>query len=693
MVVPVAVGAVRVRKRLLPAWSGAPAHLAEATLALALLIGIGLTLGSFGELRRVPVVIACIVLGSAAAVLAKPGPKLATAGRHSRRGAADDDQSRRIAVAREPAAPPARHERPILLLMAAVAVTLLLAAWLPHVITSYERGMFDGDTMWYHAPFAARFVQTGWVTRLLFTNYEPIVTFFPANSELVAALAILPYHYDILLPVINLGWLALALLAGWTIGRRFGGAPIGLCAVAVVMTLPIMTVTQAGTLRNDVAVVALFLTAVALLVNSDWSRAGLALAGLAAGICVGTKVDLIVPAVALIAGIVIAVPRSMSKQRFATTAPCVALAAAAGAPWYIRNLARTGNPLPWFGLHIGPLSIPAAPVATYGQSAVVDHLASPRFWTDSFVPGTYLAFGPAWPLVLGAAAVGTALAIGWKRSPLVRMLGVVAVVCAGAYAVTPNSVPGPITTLGTTNLAGNLRYLAPALALGVVLLSAPPVLRATPRRVAVMVALLCLIAADQDPLTWLRDPEMSLAPGALAWGIAAAIVLLLFAVWLATWSSRPRYSATTAAAIAALCIGAGFPVQRAYLADRYKQRDFASAMGALYPRAQSLHDQRIAITGDLFQYPFYGNDLSNWVQTVGDNGPHGSFEPVTSCQSWREKLGEGRYSYVAVAPPVFVLAAPRELAWTRSDPAATEVDPSSRAGLFKLVAAPSTNAC
>jgi hypothetical protein len=60
-----ALGAGALRARLLPAFSGAPAHLATAVLALAILIWVAELLGSFGLFEPVPYVLAVAVAGIA----------------------------------------------------------------------------------------------------------------------------------------------------------------------------------------------------------------------------------------------------------------------------------------------------------------------------------------------------------------------------------------------------------------------------------------------------------------------------------------------------------------------------------------------------------------------------------------------------------------------------------------------------
>ncbi|HKA67456.1 MAG TPA: hypothetical protein VKG03_06070, partial [Solirubrobacterales bacterium] len=61
--------------------------------------------------------------------------------------------------------------------------------------------------------------------------------------------------------------------------------------------------------------------------------------------------------------------------------------------------------------------------------------------------------------------------------------------------------------------------------------------------------------------------------------------------------------------------------------------------------ARSITDARIATTSTR-QYPLFGTDLSNHVQFVGEERPHGGFEAPATCPAWRRELNAGRYDYV-----------------------------------------------
>ena len=57
---------------------------------------------------------------------------------------------------------------------------------------------------------------------------------------------------------------------------------------------------------------------------------------------------------------------------------------------------------------------------------------------------------------------------------------------------------------------------------------------------------------------------------------------------------------------------------------------------------------RIATTSTR-QYPLFGTDLSNRVEFVGEERPHGGFVAPTTCRAWRRLLDEGDYDYVVAS--------------------------------------------
>jgi len=92
-------------------------------------------------------------------------------------------------------------------------------------------------------------------------------------------------------------------------------------------------------------------------------------------------------------------------------------------------------------------------------------------------------------------------------------------------------------------------------------------------------------------------------------------------------------------------IALGYPVQRHYLESRYKDPTFtAPGLNAAFAWSRDVSDARIATTSTR-QYPLFGTDLSNQVQYLGTEQPHGGFEAPSKCDEYIRLLSEGNYDY------------------------------------------------
>ena len=95
-----------------------------------------------------------------------------------------------------------------------------------------------------------------------------------------------------------------------------------------------------------------------------------------------------------------------------------------------------------------------------------------------------------------------------------------------------------------------------------------------------------------------------------------------------------------------LLVAVGYPVQRHYLQHRYESPTFTTpGLNAAFAWAQDVEGARIATTSTR-QYPLFGTDLSNHVQYLGIERPHGGFEAPSTCRQYRRLLNEGDYQYV-----------------------------------------------
>jgi hypothetical protein len=614
-----ALGAVRIRSRLIPGWSGIPARLADVVITLALLIWIAELSGAVGMLKPLPLIAAAIATGLALRAIVPPPD-------------GDEDLG-------PPAPPVGRWGRPA----AAAIAFVLLAHWSIGTVESLRDGMTGYDSAWYHMPFAAHFAQTG--STLDFASVSPryLSWFYPANSELLHGVGMTIFHRDVLSPMLNLVWLGGCLGAAWCIGRPYRAGPWTVAAAAVLLDAGVMA-DQAGEARNDTLGLFFLLAAVAFIVNgaaasprnSRWGS--LALAGLCGGLAAGTKLSLLAPVGALMLGVPALV--TAGGRRRAALAFGAPMVAGCGF-WYMRNAALAGNPLPWFQA-VGPLRLdgPEQGLGGRPQFSVLHYLGDGRVWNHWFEPGLDHRLGELWPLVLAAAAVALLVSLVRAQRPL-KLIAFAASAGVAAYLLDGTSAEGPAGF--PVGFASSLRHLLPALLLAIVLLPLAPSVSSRRGRLAVTVLLLALlVAADRSAAPW-RPLYLALA----AAGCALALAAWASALQAPLARIVPR-RALLSAAVAAIggLLAVGWVVQRSYLADRYMGKDFRSpGLNAAFAWASGQRKQRIATTLPL-QYPLLGRDLSNTVAFVGQHQQDAGFTAIRRCGPWRAALGAGRYRFV-----------------------------------------------
>ena len=442
-------------------------------------------------------------------------------------------------------------------MIALAVVAGLAAAWAVPTLGALAAGMDRSDSLWYHMPLAARWAQTGHVGPIAFFDPIYFASFYPANSEIPHALGILVFQRDIISPLLNEAWLAVALLAAWCIGRPYGLGPVSLIGASVALGAQMLVEFQAGEALNDITGVAFTLAAAALLVNAYVGRTqgrarrrepsrdvapmvgtigpgsrerarpcpALAIAGLAMGIAAGIKLSFLTPAAVLTVGVILIARRG---ERVRTGAAWILPMALTGGFWYLRNLVAVGNPIPYIH-HLGPISLPG-PVRDFSLRpgyAVSHYFTDTNVWGDWFFPGLHDSLGLFWPAtVIGVAAVAI-YALVRGREPILRLLGALAGVTAVAYLFTPLTAAGvegqPIA------FEWNLRYLAPAVAVAFAILPCLPALRATPgRRAALLGFLTVLVTATVSSLVEWHQGHVkgALAVAALVVGGGAAIAFL-----------------------------------------------------------------------------------------------------------------------------------------------------------------------
>ena len=370
--------------------------------------------------------------------------------------------------------------------------------------------------------------------------------------------------------------------------------------------------------------------------------------------------------------------------------------------WFLRNLIHSGNPLPWLR-EIGPIDLPGPDRGLEGRDNFT--VAHYIFETRTPTSGASTSTGRS-PTCSGRpgssssalAAAGAVLAIARPRTPTVRMLGAVTIVAAIAYLFTPLTAAGPE---GDPLAFGiNLRYLVPALALGLALLPLEPKL--TPERfrlpllgggVLALLADLALLrlglhlgrALRLDPV---RGPDRH-RPGRRPGRHRSAGPTRIAAC---------RVGAAVAVALAIAAVG--WERQDDYLDARYtRAEDFRFQLDELARVGQGqLRAQRIGVAGTsgaYNQYLLYGDELSNRVQYIGRELGAGDFRTLVEdggpgkCTQFVEAINDGDYDYVVTTPeldlndPATAKASP-ERGWLIGVAGAEQVLRDGRVSVFRI---------
>ncbi|MGN6816896.1 MAG: hypothetical protein ACTHK3_12570 [Solirubrobacterales bacterium] len=648
IVAAVGLGGYWLRRWIVPEFSGALARLAEGTIAVALLVVSLEILGTLSLLRLGWTIVGCIGVGLGAAALGR-----SKAGGHGR----------------EVAAPQVEN---VALLIALGVASFTVAEWTFPAQQSLDFGMFGGDTTWYHMPFAAAMAQTHSTLHLHFTDPLRLAAwFYPQSSELVHAAGIVLFKSDWLSPLINLFWIAIALLAAFCVGRPYKVGPATLVAAAIVLDSGVMIETQPGEGRNDIMGLAFLLAFAAFLINGHQRRAPttgavqdtpetgaalldkgpLVMAGIAAGLAASVKTTFLVPVVAITIGVIL----FSGRGRRWTTAWVMGLPLlVVGGYWYLRAAIKTGgNPIPI--TKFGPLNLPTPdqmPLDPRPRFAVAHYLFEPTIYRRWFFPELENAFGPLWPLIL-IVAVCAAVYIAWRsRNKILRVIAVASLLTAVVYLFTPLTAAGQEGS--PTGFFTNTRYLTPGLVLAMAMLPLARPLRAPDRRAWLTLLFLTAVYA----ITVLTTPRW------FTTYTVGTIVLTLALVWAPAGLSLARTRLGTsrvvivgvAAAVVLLAVVLGRAQQVQYADQHYvNPLPFLGEGGPrqAYTFAQKQHDKRIGIIGSseiIFgQYGFYGNDASNTVEFIGVHGPHGSNRLPTTCPTLRRLINEGNFDYVIMS--------------------------------------------
>lgn len=689
VVVPVGFSAFRLRRRLLPGWEGAPARLVEAIVGVAIVIWLSEVLGTFGLFYAGALIGAAVLVGGTVAFW-PAGPVSDTTPPPGGGG---------------PASSPPTGESPWALLLMALVIGATVFSYAITTQHAVDRGIFNFDSLWYHLPFAVDMAQTHSVVGMhhvetVFTNW-----FYPQNSELLHAVGILLVGRDTPSLFLNFGWLAVAFLAAYCVGRPYSRGALTVIAAAILLGCHTLVVRDPGAAKNDLMAAALMLASIAILVEA-WSQAhhgmdrwAIAAAGLAVGLAAGTRVTGLAMAGALtVAVLVLARP----GRRWAAAGWWFLPAFAGGAFWYLRNLVVAGNPIPEVE-KLGPISLPHPERLQEGRPDfnIVHYATDTGVWREYFSPGLHEAFGALWPLVVFGALAAALLALLRGRDRIVRWVGAVALFGALAYLFTPLSAAGADGE--PVGFGINIRYVIPALLAGIVLFPLdrwfdPPV-----RLWGLMVGLaLVFLATDR--------PDQALHDKGRVFAFFLVLLVILLPVLLFYLRSRGTGAALVlgaAAGLVVVLVVIGYPLQRHYLENRFANAGTADEripgmhLDDAYRWARGVEDARIGLVGataGFAGYGFYGTDLSNRVRYLGEDGPHGAFNAIPTCAAFRTAVNDADLDYLVTAPFLNFLhlgdpVESPEARWLRGENAVRPLRRSGPVTVWKVEGELSPDAC
>ena len=234
----------------------------------------------------------------------------------------------------------------------AVAIFALLSAGLVCAFVAWNGWRMPPlayDALMYHLVFPAEWIERGRLALVPTVFAAPANSYFPANAEATFAAAMLATGDERLVNLAQFPFLIAAAAAVAGIARRWGASwPAALVSAALFAGAPEVA-TQAGSGLVDLDFAAGFLLALFFLLEyrATGSKGAIVLAGLSAGLLLGTKTLGIVFGGLLLPAAVLCVLER--RDQGDDTWPALLLAGAAALPlggfWYVRNWETTGNPL------------------------------------------------------------------------------------------------------------------------------------------------------------------------------------------------------------------------------------------------------------------------------------------------------------------------------------------------------------
>jgi hypothetical protein len=480
----------------------------------------------------------------------------------------------------------------------------------------------EPDTVQYHVPNAAWWLRTGSTWALPPTTPGYFTNAYPSNGELTGLWLMLPAHNDALASLAPLVFAVLCVCGSALLAKELR-APAwcgGLLAIAVLGS-PVSFSTQVRSLEVDLFAAGAVVTAAALALRAvrEPTRARwVVLAGLSVGVGIGAKDTALVPGLAVLALMVVLMPRGRRLAAFGTA---VGAAAALSGFWFVRDWVDTGNPIFPQGLVLGGHRIlqGARGPLTYYRTTLLQHLEH----GDTAVIGRWTRlvaqdYGPAALVLLIGLATSVWMACGGRRR---RVLAVLIVVCVSviAYLATPYTGGGPAGV--SALVSSQLRYALPAALLAVGVAATLP---------GWAIAAIAVPALGYDGYRALQGPGFrhDLTPHAGVVAVVGVLVVALMVGWLALARDGGRFRdrgvallrRRVALSVAAGTAGAGLLVVCcAFVLAGVPRLSGTDALAAVLGR-EGRPGGPVVLLGSTDVRPVLGPDLRRDVVSIGGGG-------------------------------------------------------------------------
>ncbi|MDX6409407.1 MAG: hypothetical protein QOE13_2478 [Gaiellaceae bacterium] len=236
--------------------------------------------------------------------------------------------------------------------LTAVLVCLAGAALAWRFVVALVLPLYGFDALSYHVPDIVSWIQTH---RVGDSPLNACCTHYPVAGELLLAWPAVLLRSDALVDSVQIGFAVAAAVAVGGIGRAAGFSASKAVSAGALFALTPILVAQAGVAYVDVIFCSTFLLTSYFLfraqVSEERATALTAVAGLAGGICLGSKPNG-VGAVAILTALLVAHLARMTRRgrlhprkAAARIAVFVLLVSLIGGGWYTRNWVRYGNPV------------------------------------------------------------------------------------------------------------------------------------------------------------------------------------------------------------------------------------------------------------------------------------------------------------------------------------------------------------